>query len=591
MYKIWRSPYSHFSGYLIDEQDPDLKDETIAAEGVYSDEVLQEIATAGFNAIWVHGILRHIVSVEPFSELGKNSRLHLEALGRLMDRAAAHDLKVFIHMQPPRAVPASFTEFWTKHPDVGGQETMQEASTDNWATARQISVRSLCTSTAPVKQWLVNATAELAKELPRLGGVTVITASEFHSHCYTHRRKENPTRWSGLIECPRCREREPEEVAAEVITLICRGAHQSSPGFEVIAWNWSWAWRPNSYTEVIKHLPEEAILLVDFERGGVKDIPGRKGHLYDEYSLAYSGPSQKFLASYELAKKRGMRVMAKLQLGTTHELASVVSLPALGNLFDKAAFLKSYQLAGFMGCWNFGNLFSANTAGFNHFLDRGCPGDRSATLESFAARYFPGCQAVLMRAAWETFGRALEYFPFSIAFLYHGAHSHTLAYKEMYVPGPLTAKIAGRSWMPDERGDELANSYMLDHTEFTCAELVERIGKVAAVWETGVALMRQSLTGLSGQTAADELGNAVICGAVWRSTENTYKIYQLRQNWDEAKRERFLRIVEDELDILRMVLPYVERDPHQGYHAEPHFYMFNPDKIRAKIGVLKGLVS
>jgi len=591
MYKIWRWPYSRFSGYLLPEPDADLKDETVTAEKIYTDCVLQQIAAGGFNAIWIHGILRHIVSVEPFPELGKNARYHQEALLRLIKRAAGHGVKVFIHIQPPRAVPISFTEFWKRHPDVGGQEEIHEISTDNWATARQIPVRCLCTSTDTVKQWLVNASAELARKLPGLAGVIVITASEFQSHCYAHRRKENPTRWAPLIECPRCRLREPEEVAAEIITLLCQGAHHVSPDFEVIAWNWSWAWRPDSYTEVIKYLPQEAILLADFERGGIKDIPGRKGHLYDEYSLAYSGPSQRFLSSYQLAQKRGLRVMAKLQLGTTHELASVVSLPVLGNLFDKAAFLKIHRLAGFMGCWNFGNQLSANTAGFNYFLSPECPDDRSAALENFANIYFPGCNPVLMRLAWETFGRSMEYFPFSIAFLYHGAHSHTLAYKEMYVPGPLTGKIAGRSWMPDERGDELANSYLLDHTEFSCSDLVERIGKVAAVWEIGVALMEKALAGVTTRTKDEELGNAIICGAIWRSTENTYKIYQLRQNWNESKREQFLQIARDELEILRRVLPWVERDNRQGFHAEPQFYMFNPEKIRAKINVIETLLK
>jgi len=272
-----------------------------------------------------------------------------------------------------------------------------------------------------------------------------------------------------------------------------------------------------------------------------------------------------------------------------HELGSVVSLPVLGNLFDKASFIKHANLVGFMGCWNFGNMLSANTAGFNYFLTGECPDEKMEALERFASLYFPGCGATLMRIAWETFGRAMEYFPFSIAFLYHGAHSHTLAYKEIYVPAPLTGKIAGRSWMPDERGDELANSYMLDHTEFTCADLVERLGKVASVWKCGVAIMREAFSGVSERTAVDELGNAIICGAVWRSTENTYKIYQLRQDWDDSKCERFFRIVKDELAILETVLPYVEQHPRQGYHVEPQFYMFNPEKIRAKMAALDAL--
>jgi hypothetical protein len=38
-----------------------------------------------------------------------------------------------------------------------------------------------------------------------------------------------------------------------------------------------------------------------------------------------------------------------------------------------------------------------------------------------------------------------------------------------------------------------------------------------------------------------------------------------------------------------MVLPHVERDTRQGYHAEPHFHMFNAEKIRVKTETLKKL--
>jgi hypothetical protein len=585
MYKIWRFPYSHFSGCTLDVPDYDLKDETILAEKLYTDEILDEISEAGFNAVWVHGILRHIVRADPFPELGMNSLFHLESLRRLTERAGKHELKVFIHMQPPRAVPVSFKDFWKNHPDVGGQEDMQEIFSDNWANARKIPVRSLCTSTIPVKRWIANAMAKLVEEVPLLGGVTVITASEFHSHCYSRRVRENAQKWSKLIECPRCRQRIPEEVAAEIISLMCKGAHLISPTFEIIAWNWSWEWHPDSYTKVIEHLPEDAILMADFERGGIKDIP-RKGHLYDEYSLAYAGPSQRFTASCEATKKRGMRVMAKLQIGTTYELASVVSLPLLGNLYDKAAFVRDNNLAGFMGYWNFGNMLSANTSGFNYFLGEACPSDKVSTLEKFALEYFPGCKKRLARIAWESFADAMEYFPFSIAFLYHGVHSHTLAYNEMYVPAPLTGKIAGHSWQPDERGDEISNSFMLDHTEFTCSDIVERMGKLAKLWQTGVAVLKDALANVQSKTAQNEIGNAIICGAIWQSTANTYKIYQLRQDWDASRHASFFQIVDDELDILAMLLPYVERDTRQGYHAEPHFYMFNADKIRAKIEAL-----
>lgn len=585
--KIWRSPRSRFGEGSKAAPDADLADETITAETAYTDAELKRIASEGFNGIWVFGVLRHIVSVEPFPELGCNSARHLAALKHLISRAEAHGLKVWLHMQPPRAVPVSWAHFWERHPEVGGEETVM----DGFVGEAPVAFRSLCTSTQPVKDWLVNASAALARELPGLGGVIIISASEFNSHCYTHRTRYKTEEYLPEIKCPRCREREPEDVAAEVLELLAKGIHSVTPALPVVAWNWSWCWRPDSNARVIERLPKDVLILADFERGGIKDIPGgKRNHTYDEYSLGYAGPSQRFLVCYEAAKNRGLRMMAKLQIGTTHELGSVVNLPIIGNLFEKARFIRKENLAGFMGCWNFGNHPSANTAAVHYFLALDSAVDKADALERFAADYFTPCDATLMRLAWDQFAKAMEYFPFTIAFLYHGAHSHTLAYHQIYRMAALTGKPAGRSWMPDERGDDLDNSFNLHHTQFTLDDIIERVGKLAVAWQAGVSLMREALRGSDGDRAKTELGNATLCGAIWRSTENTYKIYRLRKNWSDACIKAFQEIASDELEILGEALPFVAQDRRQGVHLEPQAEMFNPATICEKMQVLNALI-
>ena len=48
--RIWRSSHSDF-----------YKDEALHAAAVYTPDCLREIAGAGFNAIWIRGILRDLV--------------------------------------------------------------------------------------------------------------------------------------------------------------------------------------------------------------------------------------------------------------------------------------------------------------------------------------------------------------------------------------------------------------------------------------------------------------------------------------------------------------------------------------------------
>ena len=579
-YRIWRSSRSRFGA----EQLPTGEhDETLTAIQAYTDEELQKIADAGFNAVWVHGILHHLVQVDPFPELGEGCGRHIEAMQTLIDRAERYGIGVFLYMQPPRALSAA-DPFWEKHPDIRGEEL----------EFPDITLRCMCTSTAPVQRYLVNAGEALLKSLPKLAGVILVTASEFAQHCFSHRCHKPLTKpWHVEITCPRCRKRTRAEVIAEVIAKIHKGIRKSSAAAEVIAWNWSWE-RPEDESAIIRALPQDVILLADFERGGYKDLLRRKHFFMDEYSLGYAGPSEKFLQLFDETRRRPMRQMAKLQLGTTHELATVVSLPIIGSLYKKAAFLRKNQLAGFMGCWNFGNaLPNLNVEAFNFFLSGECPDNEEEALRQFATKKFPGCRIDLIPAAWKQFERAMYYYPFTILFLYFGVQNYTLAYDEIYRPEPLTGKPVGGSWRMDERGDELREAWI--HPEqprlFDPDEIIERIGKVAVSWEAGAELFRKALGDTDDARLLDELGNVMICQAVWRSTENSCRVYKLRREWSDGKLAEFKRIAEDELELLEAVLPWVERDERQGFHIEPGGVMFNGAMIRKKQCVLRKLLA
>jgi hypothetical protein len=581
MYKIWRSSRSVYGDEICPDGIHGIEtDETLSALQVYTENELKKIADAGFNAIWVHGLLRHLIRVEPFPELGECTDIQIDAMRSLIDRAAKYGIKVFIYMQPPRALPQSYKEFWDNHLDIWGDENICCA----------VPIRRFCTSSPKVKQWLKNAGAALAQNLPGLAGVIMITASEFPQHCYSHSRKSNPEIWANLLKCPRCREREPEDVVAELINLVRNGIRTVSSKMEIVAWNWSWAWNKDSNSRIIEKLQTDVILMADFERGGYTDLDRRPDFHMDEYSLSYAGPSEKCKTAYETAQKCGLRFMAKLQLGTTHELASVVTLPMVSSLYDKAVFHRNQNVSGYMGCWNFGNaLPNSNVEAFNFFISAKCPDSRDAAMLKFAKQAFPDCKTELLLQAWNVFAQAMNYYPFTIAFLYHGPQNYTLAYKEIYQPAPLTGKPAGRSWKFDERGDDLSNSYKLHHTQFNLDEIIERVGKIAAVWQCGITIIEQAFAECNCKKSLDELGNSIICGAVWRSTENTYRIFKLRKNWNVSKNEEFFRILDDELCILKDVLPWVKRDPRQGFHIEPQGYMFNAESVAAKIAALEKL--
>ena len=576
-YRIWRSSHSRFGSEQLPSGE---NDETLTALRAYTEEELSKISAAGFNAIWVHGILHHLVRVEPFPEFGQEAAQHQAAMRQLIERCARFGIRVFLYMQPPRALDAS-SPFWKNHPDIWGEEI----------PFPDITLRCLCTSTPQVREYLESATCELFRQLPQLAGVILITASEFAQHCYSHRVQPPLSKpWHVEITCPRCRQRTRAEVIAELVSTIYKGVRKASDIAEVIAWNWSWD--PREYEQgIISRMPEEVVIMADFERGGHKNLLKRPNFFMDEYSLGYAGPSEKFLDVFQQAHESGHLFMAKLQLGTTHELASVVSLPIIPSLYEKARFIRSNpSVRGTMGCWNFGNaLPNLNVEAFNFFLGQELPDDRASALQLFAEKRFPEANAAFLTAAWEQFQEAMFYYPFTILFLYFGVQNYTLAYRAIYKAAPLEGTSAGRSWQDDERGDDLHQAW--SHPEqpalFTPEELVERLGKLAVAWDAGTSLLQRAFAGCTDSRIQIELGNALICGAVWHSAENSFRVYQLRKEWKLEHLAEYRRIAEDECGILKAVLPWVERDPRQGFHIEAGAFMFTPESIRAKLAHLE----
>lgn len=585
-YKIWRSPHSRFGG--LNSLRPDnTQDETLTAVNIYTDEVLADIAQNGFNAIWLHAVLANITLVKEFPEFGTNAAAHIEALNTLVQRAAKHGIKVLLYFQPVRAVATGNKEFWANHAECAGQIEISCEQIIAEHLNEDLEVASLCTSVPAVKNWIRDASRYLAKNVPELGGVILITASEYPGHCYSHRKKENPTEWVPLIQCPRCKEREGWEVALEEILLVHEGIRKESGKLDIIAWNWGWAmWLPTPCKELLERLPEDVILMADCERGGVQDMAERPSFPMDEYSLTYAGPSPRCQGTLEFGKNLGLQTMVKLQLGTTHELGSVVDLPLLNNIFRKASYLKKNPDMGYMGCWNFGNTTSVNTAAFNFFLREDVSFERKEALESFARFYFPSCNTEKVLHAWDLMEKGSLYMPFGIPFLYRGCHAHALSYISIFNTGALNDRTAGTSYLPCEnRGDDLSGSCNIPG-KFSLDEIISNLGKMAVIWKIAAETM---LEGVGQEDETKEAGNMFICAGSMQSAEYAYRAYRLRLQWDESKNMELLHIINGEIENIHTTLPWVEKDPRQGWHGEAYIHMFSTESMKAKLQHLEKL--
>lgn len=566
MLKIFRSPRADF------ERDADLADE------VYTEDELRRLADSGFNAVWVRVIFRELLKHPTYASFGRDSDRLLANLNTVIERGTKVGIKLVAYCQEPFGLSVD-DPFWAAHPEMAGADYPRA----NLGTGpAPFFMRAFCVSSPAVREYLSESSASLLRSLPGLGGVVTITASEFISHCFSHYSRAGIHAGDSAPEplrCPRCREREATDIVVDTLNSMRAGMDQVSPETPLIAWNWSWVlYEEDPQPSILSRLDTGIDLLADFERGDFRTDPLGKRIEINEYSLSFVGPSERFLKIREVARKRGMRVGAKLQFGTTHELATVSNLPLIGKVHDKAKRFAELDPMGFMGCWNFGNHLSLNTRAFNYFLSADCPDDRDQALQALAEREFPGACACSVIKAWELFGQAFDYYPFSIPFLYCSPINYTLALP--MVPGPLHEKRIGRSWLLDPRhpDDDPKSSF----GPFTPEEIAERLEHLSRVWGLGLEVYAKALAAARGPTAGQELGVAKAVYACVRSVANYYSLYLLKRDWSDDCLARFREIAAREIEVLDEAIPIYESDPRQGFHIEGHGYMITPEWMRSK---------
>ncbi|NQU45250.1 hypothetical protein HQ520_18360 [bacterium] len=336
---------------------------------------------------------------------------------------------------------------------------------------------------------------------------------------------------------------------------------------------------------MIRSLPRDVVLMADFARGGSKTILGKE-RIIDEYSLSYPGPSPRFTRSMAVARKRGMRMAAKLQIGTTHELATVPNLPLIGSIYDKARAMRRIRVHDFMGCWNFGNMLTANTTALARFLDAPRLAPREKALRDFAKNYLPGCDAKGVARAWDLFAGAMDFYPFTIPFIYHSPINYAAAFP--IEPGPLRKGPVGRSWMHDKvRGDELEQTF----GAFTLPEIIEGLRHLTARWWEATKVFLAATAMCEGNHAREERNSVQFAAHSFQSTWNIYRAYPLRQEWKKSNLDLLRPILEDELAHLPELVPLLESDERLGFHSEAQHRMVTPGGVKKKVRRLRALAG
>jgi hypothetical protein len=348
----------------------------------YPDGLLAKLAAVGENAVWLHVELSHLALL-PWSQ-DKHVEQRLSALRELVARAAKHGMKIFLYFNEPRSLPTSSPVF-KQHPD--------------WRGVPEKDFNAVCTSAPEVRSAIRDGVAGICRAVPDLGGFFTITASENLTSCWSHGQG---------AKCPRCKDRKPAEVIAEVSATIDEGIRAAGGRQRYIAWDWGW--KDEWALDVIERLPATVELQsvsewsLPIERGGVKSIVG-------EYSISAIGPGPRAQRHWEAAKKRGMRVSAKIQCGNTWELSAVPYIPVLENITRHAEALRDLGVKDIMLGWTLGCHPSPNIQAITEVNSGG-------TLDTLARKRHGEANARAAATFWRECSAAFREFPYHISVVY-----------------------------------------------------------------------------------------------------------------------------------------------------------------------------
>src|SRR6185437_6756994 len=361
----------------------------------YPDGLLARLAAVGVNGVWMHVVLNQMASGgKDFPEFGAGHEQRIANLQKIVTRAKKYGIQIYLYINEPRAMPAAF---FKNRPDMAG--------------VREGNLVAMCTSNEQVRNWLSNSLTYIFKQIPDLGGVFTITASENLTNCASH---------GGQARCPRCSKRSYADIIGDVNKVITDGVHKGNPNAKVIVWDWGWN---DAYTaKIIANLPKsdwfmsvsEWAKLID--RGGIKSRVG-------EYSISAVGPGPRAIQNWALAKAAGLKTVAKVQFNNTWELSAVPWLPVPNLVAQHAANLAKINIDGYMLSWTLGGYPSPNLEIAQAFSQN--PHSKAnSVLDSIAIKRYGKIAAPYARKAWTAFSKAFQQFPYSGNVLYNAPQQY-----------------------------------------------------------------------------------------------------------------------------------------------------------------------
>jgi len=515
--------------------------------------LLEKLSAQGVTGVWMHVVLRQLAPGGPnFPEFGDGHEQRLANLRRLVERAGRYGIDIYLYMNEPRSQPKAF---FANRPGMAGLDLGDR--------------HLMCTSHPRVRQWIGDSLTHVFREVPDLGGVFTISASENPTNCTYARGHKN---------CPQCQDRTHKEILLEVNRTIAEGVHRGSPDARVIVWDWGWRGHGQA-TDIVAGLPKSVWFMsvsewaLPINRGGIE-------HKVGEYSISAVGPGPRAKSHWRAAKEAGLKTVAKVQLNCTWELASVPFLPVLDLVARHCSNLAREDVDGMMMSWSLGGYPSPNLQISQRFHDDP-QADIADVLDGIAVARYGVDAAPHARSAWTAFSNAFEEYPYSGEVVYVAPQLYGPANLLYGKPTGYHASMVG---FPYDHLDGWRGPY-------PAHVFAEQFEKVAQGWKAGLAAMQRVVDQAGAEQRSIAEGDLRIARAVqlhFASVAHQTRFVMARDalaadGLDEdtrtGLRDQLRAIAADEIETAVALYAIAKADSRIGYEASNHYFYVPQDLV------------
>ena len=518
-------------------------DTFLEGEEIVPDGLLAQMQSMGVNGLWMQGVLAKL-SPFPFVEgMDEGYQIRRKNLNAIIKKCKKYGIGVFLYFNEPRGLAPNQMSAET-------EKIKGRFYEERW---------SLCTTQKPVQDYLYNAVKDLVTEVPDLAGIITITMSENMTNC--HSRLHN--------DCPFCSHLKHQDVVPEVNNIMQRAVSDAGVKTRIIANLWAWTkaygWSDDDLREGIERMDKRIDVLSVSEMGTVI-IDGKKEEV-KEYSLSKVGPCEETKQNLDIAKKLGHKIMAKVQINNSWEMAIVPYVPVFELVKEHMQNLKNLGVGGLMMSWTLGGYPTVSLDLANKVFEDGFDYDK------WLEQHFEDCASKIKKAV-SLFSEGYKSYPYDIRTLYM-SNQECGASNLMY-----PQKTGYKATMVGFPFDDV-QSWVGTHT---IESYTSKLSALLRKWEQGLTLLEN----VSGNDNVTELIR--YAKVVYVNLKSTLIQIDYNLKRENGNKQEILTLLDEELALTKQLYELSSQDARIGYEASNHYY-FSQNSFLEKLINLKYLKS